>query len=203
MYQLNAAAAKEAEQFSSQITEIGKYVGKFTQAYHVDAKSGAKGIHLEFESDNKQTANFTLYTTNKDGEPIFGYKQLMALMTCFKIKNLSPTDGKISAYDYDLKEKVIKDGSVFNDLVNNQIGLLIETEEYENSSGELKIKPVIKAFFQASTELMATEILNSETKPVQLEKVVATLRHRPLKAKAKPSNVSAVAIEDLDSNIPF
>jgi hypothetical protein len=203
MYQLNATAAKEAEQFSSQITEIGKYVGKFTQAYHVDAKSGAKGIHLEFESDSKQTANFTLYTTNKDGEPIFGYKQLMALMTCLKIKNLSPADGEVVAYDYDLKKQVTKKGSVFNDLLNKQIGLLIETEEYENSNGELKTKSVIKAFFQASTELMATEILNSETKPVQLEKVVATLRHRPLKAKAKPSNVQALSLQDMDDDLPF
>lgn len=204
MYQLDVNAAKESEQFNSRITEIGKYVGKFIQAYHVDAKSGAKGIALEFESNDKQSAEFTLYTYNKDGEPIFGYKQLMALMTCLKVKSLSPVGGRFTAYDMQAGERLEKNGQVFPELTGKQIGLLIETEDYEKQNGEIKTKPVIKAFFQADTELMATEILDRKTKPEQLEKVVATLRHRPLKGSKPTKQQAAVtSIEDLDSDIPF
>lgn len=204
MYQLDMNAAKESEQFNSRIAEIGKYVGKFIQAYHVNAKSGAKGIALDFESNDKQSAEFTLYTFNKDGEPIFGYKQLMALMTCLKVKNLSPVDGKFTAYDNAAGERLTKEGQVFNELIGKQIGLLIETEEYENGKGEVKTKPVIKAFFQADSELMATEILDRKTKPEQLEKVVAALRHRTLKG-SKPAKQQAPAqnIADMDEDIPF
>ena len=204
MYQLDMNAAKESEQFSSRIAEIGKYVGKFIQAYHIESSKGSKGITLDFESNDKQSAEFTLYTFNKDGEPIFGYKQLMALMTCLKVKNLSPVDGKFTAYDNAAGERLTKEGQVFNELIGKQIGLLIETEEYENGKGEVKTKPVIKAFFQADSELMATEILDRKTKPEQLEKVVAALRHRPLKgSNPAKQQQSVTSIEDLDSDIPF
>lgn len=65
---------------------------------------------------------------------------------------------------------------------------------------------VLKGVFQAKTELTASEILDKKTKPEQLERMVAGLRHRPLKghkpaaAPAQHDDYGSPAGED---DIPF
>jgi hypothetical protein len=65
---------------------------------------------------------------------------------------------------------------------------------------------VIAGIFQADTEFTASEILDQKTQPEQLEKLVARLRHRPIKgaktsqpAASKPSR----GFDDMDDDIPF
>ena len=58
MYALDPTAAKKADQTGSRINEIGKYVGKFTQAEDIVARTGTKGIAMRFEA-NGQSANGT------------------------------------------------------------------------------------------------------------------------------------------------
>lgn len=206
MYTLDTGAAKEADSFSSYITEVGKYVGTIIQAYSIESSKKTKGIVIEFESDSKQIANFNLWIEKETGEKVYGYKQLMALMACLKLRNLDTKSGNFEAYDANEKKRVNKAGLIFPDLMNKKIGLLIETEEYQKNNGDIGIKPIIKAFFQHDTELMATEILNQQTKPEQLSKVIQTLKHYPLKTTIKEnfSNATGVAgLAAMDDDIPF
>jgi len=63
--------------------------------------------------------------------------------------------------------------------------------------------------FQAGTELTASEILDKKTKPEQLEKMVATLRHRPLKApgatpsRQAPAESTGSGFDDMADDLPF
>lgn len=212
MYQLNTTEARKADQTGSRITETGKYIGRFTQAEDITAASGTKGVALRFEA-NGQTANLSLYTTKANGETIMGFQTLMAIMTCLSLKNITPRPGTVKAWDYDLKKDVDKQASVFPDLCDKDIGLLLETEDYAKQDGSTGTRMVIAGVFRASDEFTASEILDRATKPEKLEKMVAKLHHRPLKAARTsaapapapaPSQGGGSGFEDLDDDgIPF
>lgn len=212
MYQLDSTAARKADSMGSFINEIGKYVGTFTQAVDIEAKTGTKGINFQFES-NGQRANIPIYVQRADGSKIMGYDILSAVMTCLKLRGIKPQPGQFKQYDFDSKQEVTKNGSVFPDLCDKPIGLLLETEDYLNSNGDTRTRMVIAGVFQADTELMASEILDHQTVPAKLEKFVARLRHRPLKGGAKQaSNDGPPAghpasggggFEDMTDDIPF
>ncbi len=212
MYQLDGQAARQADRAGAFINEIGKYVGTFTQAVDVTAKTGTKGIAFQFESDG-QRANLPIYTMRSNGEKIMGFQVLSAIMTCLQLRQISEREGAYKEYDFDAKADVEKRGNVFPDLCNKPIGLLLETEDYLNGNGDPRKRMVITGVFQASTELTASEILDKKTKPEQLEKLVARLRHRPLKGGAKQaSNYGPPAghpasggggFADMDDDIPF
>lgn len=187
MYELNTDSARKADQGGQMINELGKYVGTFTQAEDVTAKSGTKGVALTFES-NGQKARLSLYTKKSDGTTIMGFDTLMAIMTCLKLRSIKPTPGIVKSWDNDQKKEVEKQATVFPDLCGKPIGLLLETEDYLKQDGSLSQHPriVIKSVFQADTELTASEILDRKTSPVMLPKMVEGLRHRPLKNAPKP-----------------
>jgi hypothetical protein len=208
MYNLDPTEARKADQTGNRITEIGKYVGKFTQAEDITASTGTKGVALRFES-NGQTANLSLYTQRANGEHIMGYQALMALMTCMSLRNITPKPGTVKYWDNDAKAEATRQGQVFPDLCNKPIGLLLETEDYPKKDGTTGTRMVLAGMFQPSTELTASEILDKKTKPEQLEKMVARLRHRPLKG-AKPAASHAPAaggggtgFDDMEDDIPF
>jgi hypothetical protein len=119
---------------------------------------------------------------------------------------LAPVAGKITGYDYDTNQDTVTDGQIFPDLCK-PIGVLLETEEYMKRDSSTGSRMVLKGVFQADTELTASEILERKTKPEQLEKMVAALRHRPLKAAAaQPSRTHAHAdsgFDHMDDEIPF
>jgi hypothetical protein len=205
MYNLDPKAARKADQTGNRITEIGKYVGTFTQAEDITASTGTKGVALRFES-NGQTANLSLYTTRANGEQIMGYQALMALMTCMGLRNITPKPGTVKYWDNDAKAEATKQGQVFPDLCNKPIGLLLETEDYQKRDGNMAARMVLAGMFQPSTELTASEILDKKTKPEQLEKMVTRLRHRPLKG-AKPAasrhDMDDTPPDNFDDSIPF
>ena len=185
MYNLDTDAARKADQSGAGIKEIGKYVGEFTQAKDIVSKNtGAKGIEFAFKSQSGQKANLSIYTMSAKGEKYQGYEALMAIMTCMKLRNIKPQFGKATRYDYDTRKEVIEECSIFPDLCK-PIGVLLETEDYQKQDGSTGTRMVLKNVFQADTELTASEILDRKTKPEQLEKMVAGLRHHPLKT-AKP-----------------
>jgi hypothetical protein len=206
MYNLDPNAARKADQGGNRINEIGKYIGTFTQAEDITAGTGTKGVAFRFES-NGQTANLALYTTKSNGDQIMGYQALMAIMTCLSLRNITPKPGTVKYWDNETKAEVTRSGQVFPELCNKPIGLLLETEEYQKSNGGVGTKMVIAGIFQASTELTASEILDKKTKPEQLAKLVAHLRHRPLRtgkpaAAATPAHAGS-GFDDMDDDIPF
>ena len=209
MYALDTTEARKADSTGSMIREIGKYKGKFTQAENITAKTGTKGITFRFENEAGQKASLSLYTTKDNGEKLMGFQSLMAIMTCLSLRGIKPVPGKVVAWDSEAKAEVTKDGSVFPDLCNKPIGLLLETEDYLTNQGQPRTRMVLQGVFQASSELTASEILDKKTSPEMLPKMVAALRHRPMKGGAKPAAHSGghmpdTGFEGMDSDdIPF
>lgn len=212
MYKLDtqsAQYARKADQTGSRITEIGKYVGTFTQAEDITAGTGTKGVALRFES-NGQSANLSLYTIKPDGEKIMGYQALMAIMTCMSLRDIAPKPGTVKVWDNDTRAEVTKQAQVFPELCGKPIGLLLETEDYTKTDGSVATRMVIAGIFQANTELTASEILDKKTQPEQLQKMVGRLHHRPVKGtaprQARPAAAPAgggSGFEDMDDDIPF
>lgn len=202
MYALDQNAARKADSTGNQINEIGKYVGKFTQAEDIVAKTGTKGVALNFESEAGQKARVSLYTQKSDGTRIMGFDSLMALMTCMGLRNIKPQPGIVKFWDNDQKKEAERHGSVFPELCTKPIGLLLETEEYEKQDGGLANRMVLAGVFQADTEFTASEILDRKTKPEHLEKMVARLHHRPLKGAKKPAQAQTQgSYDDHGSNV--
>lgn len=185
MYTLDIESARKADTTGASIKEPGKYVGEITQAKEIkSARTGTKGIEFSFKSQSGQKANISIYTLSASGEKYQGYEALMAIMTCMGLRSIKPVLGKATKYDYDTKKEVQEECQIFPELCK-PIGVLLETEDYQKQDGGAGTRMVLKNVFQASTELTASEILDRKTKPEQLEKMVASLRHRPLKG-AKP-----------------
>ncbi len=209
MYELDATEARKADNTGSSIREMGKYTGKFIQAEDITASTGTKGVALTFEA-NGQKARFSLYTKRANGETIMGFQALMAIMTCLKLRNITPKQGQVTFWDNDAKAEKTKDATIFPELCGKPIGILLETEDYLNRNNEVRTRMVFAGAFQADTELTATEILDKKTKPDQLEKMVAYLRHRQIKAAkgaapaaTRPAGSTGSGFEDMDDDIPF
>ena len=208
MYAIDAQAARKADSTGSQIKEIGKYVGAFTQAVDIKTKKGGKGISLVFKAANGQKANLAIYTMSSDGEKYQGFDALMAIMACMGLRTIDPKPGNFTRYDFESKQEVTEQGSIFPELCK-PIGVLLETEDYEKQDGGVASRMVLKAVFQAATELTASEILDRKTTPEMLPKMVMGLRHRPLKAAKHAATPRAAAgssgsgFEDMDDDIPF
>ena len=207
MYQLDTTEARKADSAGGMISEIGKYIGTFTQAVDVTARTGTKGVALNFQSNAGQKARLSIYTMKTDGEKLMGYQALMAIMTCLKLRQITDKEGTAMKWDNDTKSEVSVQAVIFPELCNKPIGVLLETEDYIKNDGGTGTRMVLRGIFQAETELTATEILDKKTKPEQLEKMVMSLRHRPVKgAKPMPArqHAAAAAGPDFDDgDIPF
>jgi hypothetical protein len=211
MYALDPAAAKQADQTNKFISETGKYKGKFTKAESLVAESGTKGISFTFESDEKQTANFSVYTVKANGDKLRGYQLVMALMACLKLRNVAdPVNGRAKKYDFTAKQEVEYEAPLLLDLMNKPIGVILQSCEYEKQrervpTGEYGWKIELQGAFEASTELMASEILSGATKPEMLANVISRLTDRPLKNKGKAPARPDSNFNDMndDLEIPF
>lgn len=212
MYALDTNAARQADERSGRINEIGKYVGTFSRAEDVTSAKGTRGIEFAFETDDRLSVNFSLWTMNKAGEFLFGFKQLQALMACLRVRNIEPSRAVVKKWDRDTSSVVEVEADVFKELMSKKIGILFETEDYQKNDGSIGTKAVPAGFFDPATDLMASEILDRKVQPVQLAKVVQSLRHRPLKKQAAASqggsrlpqgNPSGGGFDDMDDDIPF
>lgn len=215
MYSLDVKAARNADSGGAMIKELGKYVGEFTQAKKLTARSGAFGIEFAFKSTSGQKARLSIYTQSASGEKYQGYDILMAIMTCMSLRNIEAVLGIATKYDLDSHKDVEEECEIFPDLCK-PIGVLIETEEYEKQNGSTGTRMVLKNVFQAKTELTATEILDRKTEPLQLARLVSMLKHKPLKTaqyappqppasypSAGSAPVHASTFDADDSDIPF
>jgi len=190
-YAFDKQAALAADNTSNRISEKGKYIGLFTRAEHITSKTGTEGIDFDFVTRDGSRARFALYTRKSDGTTTYGYKQLMAIMTCLRQNGLSePQHRPARVWDFDTAKEVEKTVPQFIELLNKPIGLLIHMEEYTNNQGESKWRAGFAYAFEASTELMASEILEQKAVPEKLPKVLLALKDRPLK-EAGPSAARA------------
>ena len=205
-YNLDTEAAKQADTGGGRISETGKYVGVFTKAKKVLSKKGTQGIEFSFASTGGQTADYlSVWTMNADGEQIYGFKQLMAIMTCLKVRGIDSSMATVEEYDKDSNGMVSRQVEVYKTLQDKPIGILLQMEEYEKKDGSVGTKPSFAGFFDAQTEQVATEILDKSDAKI-LEKLVGQLTPvRKLKSnlsKPAPSSYSTPN-KFQDDDIPF
>lgn len=218
-YKWDAEAAKRADVISGRITETGKYIGLFVRAEQVFSTRGTEGIEFEFKAGNQSADFLTLWTRNADGKPLSGGDTVVAIMTCLRLRAIAPTSGIVEKFDRTQNKRAQVSTTIFPELMNKPIGLLLQREPYLNRDGDEKERVIIYAPFDANTELTSSEIAEKKTVPAKLEKMISVLRDRPLNKSAyqssHPTNGCAQAtghsqavpphnaMADMDDDIPF
>lgn len=206
-YSLDTDAAKQADTGNGRINETGKYVGEFTKAKKVTSNQGTEGIELSFKATNGQSADYlTVWTINKDGKQIYGFKQLMALMTCLKVRSIDAKPGEVEEYDRDANAMVTRQAEVYPALTGKPIGILLQMEEYEKKDHTVGEKASFAGFFDPQTEQVAIEILEKSEARV-LEKLVSQLvpvkKLKGSRPAASQSHGSGDTSPAFDDSIPF
>lgn len=192
MYQLDATAAREADNLGGYLNESGKYIGKFTRAEKLVSKTkGTHGIGFTFEAQDKRTTRFDIWTMKPDNEYLMGYKAVNAIMACMKIRNVTVVQGQVDRYNYDTQQTEKVQAEIFPELVGKPIGLLLRNTEYEKMqdgvlTGQTGWRLELVMPFEAETEFTSSEILDRKTQPQKLANAVALLADRPL--KKRPAN---------------
>ena len=205
-YTLDTNAAKQADTGGGRITESGKYVGQFTKAKKVISKKGTQGIEFSFESIGGQKADYlSVWTLNAEGEQIYGFKQLMAIMTCLKVRILDASAATVEEYDSGSGGMKQKNIEAYTALQNKPVGILLQMEEYKKKDGSAGEKPLFAGFFDAQTEQVATEILDKSEAKI-LSKLVGQLTSiRKLKSDKFQVEPALYSTPDnlQDDDIPF
>jgi len=213
-YDLDQQSARSAESIGKYIRETGKYLGKFTRAELMfSQKTGARGIELDFLSDDGKECTTQLWTHNGAGDPLPAINMVNALMTCLGLRGIKPVRTSVPKYDYDAKAKVKADVDAFPDLMNKPIGLLLQ-KEISTYEGKDKTKMLIYAAFQHGTEKTASEILDRVAAPSALGKLLAGLADKDSRGKGGKGQQSGAhtrqqsgsqhnAAPDFDDDLPF
>ncbi len=207
-YNLDTDAAKQADTGGGRITESGKYVGTFTKAKKVISKKGTQGIEFSFTSTAGQSADYlSVWTLNADGDQIYGFKQLMAIMTCLKVRGIDTKHATVQEFDKNSNGMVDVQIEAYTDLEKKPIGILLQMEEYEKKDGSIAEKPSFAGFFDAKTEQVATEILEKSEAKI-LGKLVGQLTPvKKLKGGARPVTQGYQGgtgmPDNFDSDVPF
>lgn len=169
------------------ISAKGAYVGTFTRAEHTVSRKNTSGIDFSFVSEDGAQADFlTVWTHKGDGEELSGRALLDALMTCMAVRNLEPKRGRVEKYNRDTGTRELTDATLYPDLMDKPIGLLLIVEEYLGSDGTKKSKMMIAGCFEPVSRKTAKEIWE-KTPAKALPALVAGLKDRPLPAAAQRS----------------
>lgn len=212
MYQLDPKAAKESDQIGGYLKDTGKYKGKFIRAEKlISTNKGTHGVGFSFISETGQSSRFDLWTKDAQEKELMGYKALMAIMACMKVRELTVKTAQVERYDYDTHQKYTENAEVFPELMGKDIGLLLRNTEYEKmrdgqKTGDTAWRLELYAPFEASTELTAGEIIDKKKSPEQLQKIISSLADRPLKKGSAPAprqSSGGPAGGDMDDDIPF
>lgn len=178
-YKLDAKKAKEGDKGGNlRITETGSYVGVFTVAKAIKARTGTKGMEFSFKAENGASCRFlTLYLEKEDGEQLLDYNKLNAIMACMKVRGTTEKMMPVTEYDFNTKSDATTQEACYPELMNKPIGLVLQKEEYIKSDSSIGSKLNIYAAFNAETRQTAIEIL--ENLPSEkLEKIEVVLKDK-------------------------
>lgn len=182
-YQLDPKAANAADVKFHNIDTSGKYVGVFTRAEKVTSEKGTRGVDLSFKSNDGAQADYlSLWTHDKDGKELASFKTLNAIMTALRVKSLSAQKGMIEKYVKAQGGRAKVEALLFNELMNKPITLLIQMEESEYEC-KRNWKPVIYGVADENG-FTASEILSQAKKAETLDKMLATLKDKPMRGAA-------------------
>lgn len=218
MFNLDANAARSADNKSSFIDSAGKYIGAFNRAEYMEKQdTGSTGIGFTYKTREGAEAQFYLnlsyqHGTKNDG----GHALLNAIMACLQLRSVSaPKPMEIEKWDKDTSSRVKVTVPGFSELCGKSLGLLLQMEIEKNSTTGME-RPVIFAPFSAESEKTASEILDPRcTSPAKLEKMVQQVMKRPVvdrRAKAagqaqqgvqQQSGPMADGPDEYDQDIPF
>jgi hypothetical protein len=212
VYNLDTQAAKDANTGGKRISETGKYMGTITAAFYEKNPKGTESVNLMFVGDSGQEVGpLNLYTHNSSGEPLSGYKQLNALMTCAKVKALNWNKERLSLYDFDSQSMVEKEKECAIELKGKRIGLVLQQEEYQKQNGDIGERMVIAAPFEYGTELMAGEILTKKTDASSLGGFMYFIAKNPIRKLRNQQSSNSTNYQngpiddapDFSQDIPF
>jgi hypothetical protein len=209
---LNANDAKKADNFLNVIRESGKYVGTITRAEKLLSKNGVEGVGFSFVGDDGATASYLdVYTIKPNGDKLRGYNLVQAVLCCARVKSAS--DGKITFQRWNNAERKTEFATAdgYPELMNKRIGFVLQRELATNATTGADTDRVnIMAVFEASTGLMASEILESKTKAEKLDNVLKVLAANPVRDTRKTAGRSAhhgdsgpAPTGGFDDDIPF
>lgn len=213
-FNLNPNNARAADQHNASVSEPGKYTGTIARAEAVTSKKGTKGLELTIKTDDGATADYlTIWVQKPSGEELSGANAVSALMTCIKIKHAKVGTINVEKWDADSRQRETVEVPGYPEMMNKQIGVVLQKELYTKANGSDGAKMNIVGFFEAGTEFTAGEILDKATMPKQLEKTVAWLMTKPVKDSrtnqgaqvshgAPPSN-QPDSFSDMADDIPF
>lgn len=183
MFNLDANAARSADNKSAFIDEAGKYIGAFNRAEYMEkADTGSTGIGFTFKSRDSAEAQFYLNLSYQHGKRNEGGHALLnAIMACMQLRTVaSPKPMEVEKWDKDAGARVKVTVPSFAEFIGKPIGLLLQMEIEKNSTTGME-RPVIFAPFSAESEKTASEILDPRcTTPAKLEKMVQQIAKKPV-----------------------
>lgn len=209
---LNANDAKKADTFSSVIRESGKYVGTITRAEKLLSKNNVEGVGFSFKTDDGASANYLdVYTIKPNGEKLRGYNIVQAILCCTRTKSAPEGQITFEAWNPDERRMMPVTAEGYPALMGKRIGLVLQKEIHTHQiTGNDVERMNIVAVFEASTGLMASEILDNKTKPELLESVVKMIMANPVRdmrkrqsARPAQEQAPANAHQDWSDEIPF
>lgn len=209
---LNASDARKADNFSSVIRESGKYVGTITRAEKLLSKNNVEGVGFSFKTDDNASANYLdVYTIKPNGEKLRGYNIVQAILCCTRTKSAPEGQITFEAWNPDERRMMPVTAEGYPALMGKRIGLVLQKEIHTHQiTGNDVERMNIVAVFEASTGLMASEILDNKTTPERLESVVRMIMANPVRdmrkqqsARPAQEQAPANAHQDWSDEIPF
>ena len=218
MYKLNKQDAIAYDQRGGYINQAGKYVVTIESAvFHVgnNANGRSENLKLSVIDNQKRKATFFINISYSNGvQNEGGLRTVSAILACLEEHDSGePTPAQVKEYNRETKKEEVVTRDCFTKLHGKQLGIVVQMvheEGYENPS------PSLYSVFEASSELTASEIMRSETQPVQLGKVMAYIANKPMVDKRKVHTAAPPAppgrqtpaapaqrADDIDDDIPF
>lgn len=183
MFNLDANAARAADNKSAFIDDAGKYIGAFTRAEYMEKQeTGSTGIGFTYKTREGAEAQFYLNLTYQHGtKNEGGYALMNAIMACLQLRTVgAPQPMEVEKWDKDTSSRIKVSVPSFKELCGKPLGLLIQMEIEKNSITGAE-RPAIFAPFSAESEKTASEILDPRcTSPAKLEKMVQQVMKRPV-----------------------
>lgn len=201
-YSYDEDSAVKADAAASRINEGGGYIGTFASAEAVTAQSGTKGIAFKFQQKGGGDASFTLWTKKENGESAFGKSFVDSMLFHFGLKTIKAGRGLVEQWvDTDKgREKQEVEGTVYPDLCNKLIGVVLEKELTSKKNGSDSFRFNLVGLYGPDTKLMMSEIKERKSTPVKLDRLLKGLKVKDSRKAAanEPGQPSIGGVESGD-----
>lgn len=211
---LNTAEARKADNFSSVIKDSGKYVGVITRAEKLVSKNGVQGLGLSFKTDDGASANYLdIYMVKPDGEKLFGFNTVQALLCCLRLKNADEGEIRFERWNKEERRMAPTTAPGYPAMMGKRIGFVLQKEIQTHSmTGADTERLNIVGVFEAATGLTSSEILDGKTKAEKIDIIAKMVAANPVRdTRKRQSTAKAQVVEpqqsaayaDFDDEIPF